>query len=54
MGRVYRTITTHHPRKGVNAWFLVNTFDVDGSPQFFPTIMLNQLRKDYLQCHAML
>ena len=29
------------------------TFDVDGLPQFFPTIVLNQVREDYLQCHAM-
>ncbi len=29
------------------------TFDVDGLPQLFPTIVLNQVREDHLQCNAM-
>jgi hypothetical protein len=29
------------------------TFDVDGLPEFFPTIELNQVREDHLQFYAM-
>ncbi len=38
---------------GFNAWFMDKTFDVDGLPQFFPTIVLNQIREDHLQFYAM-